>query len=171
MENEREIEKDKTSTSDCCSRDSKFFRHRFSPLRLCVMFFGMVIIFGGIFALGRISSNHGMFGRANTVRNIQIESSGIANHDNFRQGGRGGMMSGRRAGRGQQLGEVTAINGNTLTVKINNVDSTITVTDATSYSKAGNIAKQSDLKVGDTISIVGSSDSQGNIAATVISIR
>ncbi|MEI6499361.1 MAG: DUF5666 domain-containing protein, partial [bacterium] len=89
----------------------------------------------------------------------------------FEQGERSGMMGIRRGGHGQQLGAVTAINGNNLTVKISNVDYTIVVTDATSYSKAGNIAKQSDLKVGDTISISGNSNSQGQITATVISIQ
>jgi hypothetical protein len=169
MENEKESEE--IDTSACCGRNGRFHQYHFRPIRMCLMICGMVIIFGGIFALGRISASHIGVGKIGIVRNVQIESNGIMTRGNSGQSGRGGAMIGRRGGHEQQLGEITAINGNILTVKISNADCSVSVTDATSYSKAGNIAKQSDLKVGDTILIIGSSNSQGQIAATAIAIQ
>ena len=169
MESEKETEK--VEVSECCGHDGKNYGHYFGPLRMCFMVCGAVIIFAGVFALGRISASHTRLASTGIVRDIQVERGDMMGQGNFEQGGRNKIMSGRRGGREQQLGEVTAINGNTMTVKINNTDYTVVVTDATSYDKVGNIAKQSDLKVGDTISIRGSSNSQGQIVATVISIE
>ncbi|MEI6499215.1 MAG: hypothetical protein WCO23_04580, partial [bacterium] len=81
MENEKESEK--VNATGCCGHDKMFFQHRFSPLRMCIMFCGMVIIFGGVFALGRISADHQGLGRANNVRGIQIERGGMMGRGSF----------------------------------------------------------------------------------------
>ncbi len=92
----------------------------------------------------------------------------------------GGMMGRRGAmGRGSvhgsaargTLGALTKIDGNTLTVHVRGTDETVAVTSSTSYYKAGVIAKQSDLQVGDILVVSGNPDSNGVIQALSIDIR
>ena len=72
---------------------------------------------------------------------------------------------------GHNSGEVTKIDGNNLTVKTNDgKEISVQVSDTTSYYKNQNIAKQSDLKVGDKVRIFGRPDSNGVIQAQEIHI-
>jgi len=135
------------------------------PWHIALVVAGLFIILGGAFALGKLSGRHLGIGR-----NINYR---VENFDGRRMMGgqfRARGMMGSRYGRGF-VGEVTKIDGSTITVKINNSDYAVVVSDSTSYAKNGQIAKQSDLKVGDTISISGASNSQGQISARIITIN
>lgn len=68
-------------------------------------------------------------------------------------------------------GDVTAISGNTVTIKGARQDYLVSVNDSTSYRKSGDVAKQSDLSVNENVLAVGTSNSQGVITAQYIDIR
>jgi hypothetical protein len=87
---------------------------------------------------------------------------------------KGGMpgYDGSRGGRSQhELAAVTAINGNTLTVRMNGASVSVAITSTTSFYNEGDIAKLADLQIGDIITISGTPDSSGVIQATSITIQ
>lgn len=88
-------------------------------------------------------------------------------------GMRGGMIHARGGMKqvGVNLGIVTKIDGNSLTVRSRGVDQTVTVATSTSFYKNGAVAKQADLQVSDVISVAGAPDSSGNILAQQIVIE
>jgi len=131
-----------------------------------------------------------MIGRATTVRfgNYRIGrgvKSVSENSDYYggMMGGRGGrMMDGYYGGRGMMgngaqintriSGDITAINDNKVTVKASDgTEYTANVTADTSYRNSQGIAKQSDLKTGNSVSILGASNSNGEINASLIVIN
>ena len=121
------------------------------------------------FAAGRLSSPH--FPRGATGPAMFKGAGGypIPQQDMMGQSDHQGQ---RRAGRGNRtVGSVTKIDGNTLTVRSRGTDLTVTVSSTTSFYKAGAIAKQSDLQVGDIIGMAGTPDSSGNIQAQTVTIQ
>ena len=155
-ENKTKEEVNSSKSFQCCVHHGN--------MKFIVCAIGGLILLGGAFCLGRVSSrndfSHQNFGRAIAMRN-----------ERGQVGGDGKTMMRNRLDRGHLVGSITKIDGNNLTVKINNADIAVIVSDSTSFSKAGNIAKLSDLSVGNTILIVGSSNSQGQISATSITIN
>ncbi len=116
----------------------------------------LVFVLGG--GLGYIVADHFPLKFAGTkrvfnTRGYGMMSGGFDQDDRGGSGLRGGMMGvrgGNRAG-----GEVTKIDGNTITIKLPNGNTeTITVNDSTVYKKTTTGSK-SDVKVGDTISVTG----------------
>jgi len=95
------------------------------------------------------------------------------------QGGCGkeGMMAGRgfgekRLGFGRLNGQITAISGDNITVKDAAGDEvTVAISDTTSIYNQGKIAKQSDLKVNNSVIVSGRPNSSGIVQATAIFIR
>lgn len=137
------------------------YRHHFflPKLILIVLVIFLAFMFG-VMVSGRRPINNGF---------IQAER---LNNQAFRQnmGGRAMMGVGRRHIGQRLLGSVTAINGNNLTVHNSTTDQTVVISSTTSIYKAEDIAKQTDLKVGDVISVVGQPNSSGNIVAMRIEI-
>ncbi len=88
---------------------------------------------------------------------------------------RTGMMNGRfgngnpngaRGGRGQ----VVDINGNSMTIKLNDgTTKLVNLTSSTTYVKTAT-ASSSDVKTGDTVLVIGTSNSDGSITAQDIQI-
>lgn len=134
---------------------------------------GTILIVGGLISIGMMAFNHDRIGIDR--RNVQIGAPMMLNYGE-RGYGYGGMMGGRinennYAVRSGVTGQITVINGNNLTVKDSTgTEKTVVVSDTTSYVKANDIAKQSDLQVNNVISAVGTSNSQSQIVATTVQI-
>ena len=125
----------------------------------------LVLVLAGVFSLGRLSSWHGRVEKnEKTILRVSEPREGFG-----MRGGAGRMMG--REFSATLSGEVTAINGNNLTIKSSDKDVPVIVSADTSYSKAGEIAKQSDLKAGDTIVVYGTSNSAGAVTASAIRIK
>jgi len=98
-------------------------------------------------------------------------------HKNF-GGPRGGFMGGAPGfpdrdfieGHGA-FGEIIKINDSDLVIKgKDDVERIITISNETTIRKARENIKKEDLKVGDFITVIGSPDSQGRIAAKLIRV-
>jgi hypothetical protein len=95
------------------------------------------------------------------------------------RGSRGmAMMSGKDFGAkmgfmGRGLsGQITAINGDNLTIKSQDGDEvTAVILDTTSIYNQGKVAKQADLKVNNSVIVVGRPNSSGIVQAQAIEIR
>lgn len=68
-------------------------------------------------------------------------------------------------------GEITSISGDKLTVKTSTKDLTVNIVDETSITKNREVSAKSDLKEGDKISVRGSSNSAGEIVASLIRVQ
>jgi hypothetical protein len=69
-------------------------------------------------------------------------------------------------------GEVTAVNGETFTVKTRaNVSWTITTTDSTKYMLDGGDGAKSDVKVGAKVGVVGTQSGESKLTATTVRIE
>ena len=94
----------------------------------------------------------------------------------FGQNARFGQGSGRqRGGRGgfggAAVGEVTALDANSITLKLQDGSSKIVnLSSSTTYSKTDTAAK-SDIKVGDRIAAIGSAASDGSISAQNVQLN
>jgi len=141
-------------------RDSYNYRsHHFVPRLLLTV---ILVIFA--FMLGAMVSSHRNY-RGTFVATKQFAAPGI------RQDFGGGMMAGGHRLGTRTLGSITVINGNNLTVHNASADQTVVISDTTAIYKAGAIAKQSDLKTGDVVSVFGQPGSNGQINATRIIIQ
>lgn len=85
----------------------------------------------------------------------------------------GGMMArGHGVKMGAASGGVASISGNTVVLHLGGTTQTVNLASTTSFYKAdGSIGKQSDLQVGDVVSVTGAPDSAGVIQAETVSIR
>lgn len=124
----------------------------------------VLVILGGAGVIAKVA-----FGRHENRGKIEMQNVEL---------GRGGMMRGERFGQargefGQAsiTGDITKIDGNNVTVKVSDTEYTVVINENTSLSKSGAIAKQSDLKVGDTIRVIGPSKSDGSLNANIIIIK
>ena len=82
--------------------------------------------------------------------------------------GRGGWQGRRGPG---VAGTITAINGNTITVKtMDGNTAQVTVTDKTRYRKERQDAALTDLKVGDNIFVRGEKSSEGVVQAEMVAV-
>jgi preprotein translocase subunit YajC len=82
----------------------------------------------------------------------------------------GGQRGGRRGGPGL-IGEVTAISGNTITVKtMDGNTATVNVTDQTRFRKDRQDAKLTDVKVGDNVFVRGQKGSDGSVQAEMVAV-
>ncbi|MGA2666741.1 MAG: hypothetical protein ABSE91_01455 [Patescibacteria group bacterium] len=97
--------------------------------------------------------------------------------DTMNYRGSGLMVEGRnfgggRIGFGRLSGQVTAISGSNLTVKDAAGDSiSVVISDTTSVYNQGKIAKASDIKVNNSVIVLGQPNSSGVVPATAILIQ
>ena len=130
----------------------------------------ILLIAGSSFAAGRFSGRRGKF--MATANNSPETCPGLDVPGKVGVARRGGDENGRLAKPGQEItGTITKISGNDLTISSQDKTYTIVIDEDTSISKSGDIAKQSDLKEKDQISITGSSKSDGSITAQTIIIK
>jgi hypothetical protein len=136
--------------------------HRARPFMVIALIFGIFLIIGLVVA-------------ANSIGMAMEHGKCVGN---FERGGNRSLVSGifgnRKMGtighRGN-LGSVSAINDNTITLHASSGDTNVNIETTTSIYKNGVIAKQSDLKIGDVVTVIGAPDSDGVIAAQSILIN
>lgn len=140
---------------------------------------GAILVLIVVFMLGRATTvGFGNYRMGRAIRSVNIDE----NYGGMMNGRGEGMMDGNWGGRGMMRGgsaqntrlsgDVTAINDNKVTVKASDgTEYTVNVSTDTSYRKNSSIAKQSDLKTGNKVLVTGSSNSNGEIVASLIVIE
>ena len=138
------------------------FHHHKHPLKILLLILGILVIVGGIFIVAGLTFRFSKSSR----RNINF-----VENRNF---GGGGMMGGGfRGGFGRGIsGQITAMNGSNITVESGGKAYTIVTSDSTSVRLGnGDIGKLSDLQENYAVTVIGSSNANGQINATLISIQ
>ncbi len=130
----------------------------------------MIIVIIGAFGLGWLTagskSSTGRCNLANNRGSFRPGNGMMGQGKNF-----GGGMMGRGFGRNIITGDITKINDNNLTIKINDKEYIAVISTDTTITNKNEVAKQADLKVGQQISVLGQTNSQGQIQATNININ
>jgi len=161
------MENEKVATELEC-KDKKECCHHHSPLKFLFAAIIGLIIMGGFFCLGRISTQ-----REIGMRQFSTNMPVVQGSEQF--AGRGMMGRGRmmRGGIGRGVsGSITAVNESTITIKDSTGTSyTVNISSTTSLSTDTAVAKQSDLKVGQNVIVRGATDSNGQITAANIRIQ
>jgi CBS-domain-containing membrane protein len=157
MENES---KEKTVESSAPEPKYPYYRHRMMFLPMIVMI--LLLIFGAIF-IGNLTHRRTFIGS-------QAYSDRHLNRSGFPGDFRPNKMKTSFHHRGI-FGAITKIDGNDITIKQNDQEVIIVVASDTSIYRNKTIAKQSDIKVGDVITVRGTPGSDGNIAVKSIIIN
>jgi len=135
-----------------------------TTLKVLLVILVVLLVFGGVAGLSMAFHWSGLGGKGELG---MMRGGGCrAERGNF--GARGMKNSSLSA---RVSGKITAIDGNNVTVKTSSKDIAVVISDSTSLRQSGEIAKQSDLKVDDTISVIGASNSTGVLNATFITIK
>jgi hypothetical protein len=134
------------------------------------MIAGFVVIF--FLIVGCVAFvGHGFERKANVFnreKNISVEFGGRMASGRMMGGHRGNSESSIRA---RLSGQVTKIDSNNVTVKTSDKEYTVIASASTSFVKNEAIAKQSDLAVDNQVTVIGPSNSDGNINAQAIIIQ
>lgn len=126
---------------------------------------GIVLILGGLGAAAKIA----FFGRESRERTSRSEMMRPKTRFNRPMMGRQ-TKSNEVSGFGVS-GTITAVNGDKLTVKTSDKDQIVDITDATSIIKDKKIAAKGDLQVNDKVVTIGTSNSAGELVATLIRVQ
>lgn len=127
---------------------------------------GLTVVLGGIVAAGALFAGGLLVGHSTGASTTTSQAAGAFGAPGDRPSGDSGFGGG--AGGGFTSGEITAIDGSTVTIKASD-GSTVTVstTDGTTVTTTTD-ASVSDLGVGDTVTVIGSTDSSGTVTAQAI---
>ena len=140
-------------------------RHSISTTSAVLIVVGIIVLLGGGLIVGkRISSRRSVRG---------IVSNRMMNRPMMR-GGRAGSNRANGGGgidRGMFSGNVTKIDGDTLTISANGKDVQVKIADTTSIYKSSDIAKKSDISAGSQIIVRGQAGSDGIVQAQFIEIK
>ncbi len=149
---------------------SSYYSHHHGPLKAVfgVLFF--VLILSVVFALGRVSR-----------KNFAVKGFGRSTTIEVGRGGWGGMMGGRGMMNGYYNsndtgayqtripGQISAVNSDNIAIK--DADGTayiVKIASTTSIIINGKIDKTSNLKTSGEVVVLGSSNSDGSISASLI---
>jgi len=154
MENQETEQKEKSDMQP---------RWQYRPWRFAWLILAIFIVLIGFMAVG--AAYHSRFERGE----FGAQRIGFAGGMRRIPMGRGGRS--QAVGADRILGAVTAINGDTLTVRAHGADQPVAVSSTTSFYKNGAIAKQSDVAVDDVVTVIGKPDSSGTIQATAITVE
>lgn len=161
------IEEIKTKDGEPSAKWQMHGHHHGTKLLLLVI--GILIIAGGAVAVAKFATGHERFGNG-----VNFERTGMMGGRGFTSGrgmmGRGANFARQDLTRGVS-GDITKIDGNTVTINNGVKDIAVNLQSTTSFTKNGQVAKQSDLIVGNNIIVSGSSDSSGVVQATSVLIR
>jgi len=124
---------------------------------------GLTAVLGSIVAAGALFAGGLLVGHATGTSATTSQAVGAFGAPGDRANGESGFGGG-----GFTSGEITAIDGSTVTIKASD-GSTVTVstTDGTTVTTTTD-ASVSDLGVGDTVTVIGSTDSSGTVTAQAI---
>ncbi len=149
------------SSNNSEQSDNRSYHYYRGP-RIWGMLVFVFIIAVIIVAVGNVGNRHRM-----NRSEVTFVRSGMMDSGGFR-GGHARMGGAHGAG---ITGSITAINGNAITLHTTPKDYTVNIQTTTSLYNNGDIAKQSDLKTGDIVTVFGMPDSSGNITANFIRIQ
>ncbi|HSX41867.1 MAG TPA: DUF5666 domain-containing protein [Candidatus Saccharimonadales bacterium] len=162
MENQNSTElKEQTEKSNDKPAFDRSYHRRYLVLPIAL---GIILLVIFVLMIGAVANHRGKAvvtrqefsaGRMMAMSGQKFDNSNVAS-----------PMIGRRG----LIGAISKIDGNTLTLHTATSDQAVVVSATTSFYKAGAIAKQSDLAVGQAISVRGLPNSSGQIAATKITI-
>lgn len=141
---------------------------RISPIAIAAIIAVTVMFLGGL----GLASFKAHQKRASFRREIYLGKS--FERKGERKFDRIGMMrrGGRAISKHEYSGKISKIDGNNLTVSINNKDIGVIIGDNTEiYDNNGNIASKNDIKVDSTVTISGRPNSNGQINAKIITIK
>jgi hypothetical protein len=120
--------------------------------KLIGLVFGALLLGGGSFAAGLQYQKSKQPGASTSTVGQTAQSSTNGNAGGY---GASGMRSGRQR---PNLGQVTAINASSITVKNSqtSASTTFSITSSTTITDNGQTASTSDIQVGDTVGVVAS---------------
>lgn len=126
----------------------------------------LTAVLGSVVAAGALFAGGLLVGHSTGASTTTNQAVGAFGAPGERASGDSGFGGG--AGGGFTSGEITAIDGSTVTIKASD-GSTVTVstTDGTTVRTTTD-ASVSDLGVGDTVTVIGSTDSSGTVTAQAI---
>lgn len=160
----------KPETPETTPVDTPKMQHVSTPMKAILVSIGFVAVLVLGMAIGQHHARRSAFG----FMEHRAMYDTFSDTDSDQTNPRGGMMHrgmGRNGVHNGVVGGVSSINGNTLTLRSNDTTHDIAISSTTSFYKAGSIAKQSDLQVGDIVFVTGTPDSNGIIQATSVTIR
>ena len=144
----------------------------------------LAVAFGGASILGQTPTTNAQTSTPSQTASPSTPSTGsgsktaptnngqTAPQDN--NGKRGGFAEGGRpgpAGMGGPGGTISAISGNTITIKHgDNITTTVTVNDSTVYTEAGKKISLSDLAVGERVNVRTTKASDGTVTVAAIDV-
>ena len=170
---DEEMKEKKTNESEYNKMNQEkmhYYRHQYGPFG---MIFGVLIfllILGGVFALGRGSSRHYAYGSFGKIAGTEASYGG------------GGMMRGYgrhrvidgdentiSGYRNRIAGQISTVNSDNIVIKdTDGTAYTVKIASDTSVVINGKIDKASNLKASSEVIVVGDSNSDGSINATII---
>ena len=158
-------EKNKDMKKETTGQEEEYeYRHRTRPiLMVLIIIIGLMLLFGA-FMVGGSFRHSTAYYRIGGISDLNDIGRGMSGYNRLGGFGKHGMAGTRT------LGSITAISGNTVTVHGSSQNYSVTVSSSTAFYKNGAVDKQSDLQVGDIVTITGTPDSSGNIQASAISI-
>jgi|GEM_PF-1459772 len=151
----------------------RYYHHR-GPLGMVFGVLLFLLILGGVFALGRLSDHNRGFGSAELTRSVAFGAG--RNQVGMMGGGYGqhmmnndGCRSDAVGSHARIVGQISTVNSDNITVKdTDGTAYTVKIADDTSVRINGKIDKASNLKTSGEIVVIGDSNSDGSITATLI---
>jgi len=116
-----------------------------------------------------VAAAGGFFGGMMFQKNQTPSLSGVAGRGNF--AGRFGGQAGQNAAFRPVRGQVLSMSNTTLTVKMTDGSTKIVVLSSSTAFMQSTKAAVSDVKIGDTVNVVGTSNSDGSVTAQDVQIN
>lgn len=115
----------------------------------------------------------GFYGGTLYQKNQQLQNiNGFAGAAGGRfAGGNGQQFAGRRNGMGQVLGTIVSQDSSSMTVKLADGSSKIILLSGSTTYNQSSPATASDLKVGNKVAVFGTTNSDGSVTATNVSLN
>lgn len=129
----------------------------------------LVFVVGSFYA-GMVYQKNQKTGTA-TIAQAAPNGSGFGNGQGFPPGGQGFSRGFGGGSRGGVSGTVDSVSGNNVTVKTSDGSTkTVTISDSTTITKSQQVSA-SDLTAGQTVLVMGATNSDGSVTARNITIR
>jgi len=126
---------------------------------------GLTAVLGSVVAAGALFAGGLLVGHSTGASTTTSQAAGSFGAPGARASGDSGFGAGSG---GLTSGEITSIDGSTVTLKASDGSTvTISTTDGTTVRTTTD-ATVSDLGVGDTVTVIGETDSSGNVTARAI---
>ncbi len=128
----------------------------------------------GYVATAIVAASIGAFGGMSYQKNQNVSKFGPISRQGMMQRGNPESVRGQGTGSrgpGMVIGEVTAKDDKSVTIKMMDGSSKIVILSATTSYRISSDAKVEDISAGKTVSIMGTTSPDGNMTATVIELN